>query len=78
MSDTSIAGGTLHELPDQIRELLLTDDDVHALRDALTPLARNERICWVTSAKKTETQAKRLQRLAEDILAGKKRPCCRP
>ena len=45
---------------------------------ALTPLARNEWICWTISAKQEATRAKRRARLHEEVLAGKKRPCCWP
>jgi len=46
--------------------------------EALTPLARNEWICWTLSAKQEATREKRRERLHEEILAGKKRPCCWP
>ena len=46
--------------------------------EALTPLARNEWICWTLSAKQEATREKRRGRLHEEILAGKKRPCCWP
>jgi hypothetical protein len=46
--------------------------------NALTPLARNEWICWVTIVQKAETRQNHIVRLAEEILEGKKRPCCWP
>lgn len=46
------------------------------LWDDLTPLARNEFICWVISAKKEETREHRIKRLCEELLEGKRRPCC--
>jgi hypothetical protein len=39
----------------------------------LTPLARNEWICWVTIVKKSQTREEHLVRLEEDILKDKKR-----
>ena len=45
---------------------------------ALTSLARNEWICWTISAKQVATRQKRRERLSEEVLAGKKRPCCWP
>ena len=42
----------------------------------ITALARNEWICWVTSAKKEETRAKRIKWGCENLSAGKRRPCC--
>lgn len=42
----------------------------------ITPLARNEWICWVTSVKRTETRAEHVKRVVEELEAGKRRPCC--
>ncbi len=44
----------------------------------ITPLARNEWICWVTSPKKTETRTQHIRRATEDLAKGKRRPCCWP
>ena len=46
--------------------------------ESLAPLARNEWICWVTIVKKEETRKEHLTRLKEDLLKGKRRPCCWP
>ena len=67
-----------HDTPDDLR-LVLNDDPSFASKWAnLTDLARNEYICWMTSPKKAETRAHRLDRLQEDVLGGKRRPCCWP
>lgn len=42
----------------------------------LTDIARNEFICWVEDAKHEDTRKKRINRTAEELLEGKKRPCC--
>jgi len=68
----------LHPLPDDMRSVLAENLDVVQKRNKLTPLARNERICWVTIVKKEETRTKHILRLLEDIGSWKKRPCCRP
>ena len=68
----------LHEVPEDLKELLDTHPAVLAQWDSLTPLARNEWICWVTIVKKPETRKEHLDRLAEDLLKGKRRPCCWP
>lgn len=65
-------------MPADLRAVLDDDGRLEERWDDLTPLARNEWICWMTSAKKAETRDKRLGRLQEDILAGKRRPCCWP
>lgn len=65
-------------MPGDLRAVLDTDAGLDKLWQGLTPLQRNEWICWMTSGKLAETRTKRLGRLQEDILAGKKRPCCWP
>ncbi|MGB0120781.1 MAG: YdeI/OmpD-associated family protein [Solirubrobacterales bacterium] len=78
MPKTSIATGVVHRVPKDLRETL---DSEAAVRDAwndLTPLARNEWICWTISVKKEETRVRHIERLREDLLNGKRRPCCWP
>lgn len=70
--------GFSHDVPDDLRDALNNNPDLLAKWDSLTPLARNEWICWVTIVKKQETREEHLARLQEDILKGKKRPCCWP
>ena len=67
-----------HRTPDDLQAVLSGDDALGKLWNGLTPLARNEWICWMTSGKLAETRTKRLARLREDVAAGKKRPCCWP
>lgn len=67
-----------HTLPDDLHHALLADAQVYGLWYSLTPLAKNEFICWVESAKKMETRAKRIRRTCEELLEGKRRPCCWP
>lgn len=67
-----------HDMPDDLRAVLDADRALDETWESLTPLARNEWICWMTSGKKAETRVTRLARLQEDIHAGKRRPCCWP
>ena len=48
-----------HRTPPELRAVLDNDHDLEALWKDLTPLARNERICWMTSAKKAATREAR-------------------
>lgn len=73
-----IEGGLLHEVPDDIREVLISTPNLLEKWNALTPIARNEWICWTTIVKKEETRIAHVERLSEDLLKGKKRPCCWP
>jgi uncharacterized protein YdeI (YjbR/CyaY-like superfamily) len=78
MSKFEIATGVVHEVPEDLSKKLSSDTELLAKWNNLTPLARNEWICWVTIVKKEETRAEHLIRLSEDLLKGKKRPCCWP
>ncbi len=65
MSKKRIATGVVHRVPSDLRETLLSATDLTDTWNDLTPLARNEWICWVTAAKKPETRAKRIGRTHE-------------
>ena len=75
---TTIAGGVVHEVPSDIEKALLANTELLQKWNSLTPLARNEWICWTTIVKKQETRHEHVVRLEQDILAGKRRPCCWP
>ncbi len=74
----AIPAGVVHKLPKDLRALLVANPDALAAWVSLTPLARNEWICWIEVAKKQETRLRKLKRIEEDLLAGKRRPCCWP
>jgi Bacteriocin-protection, YdeI or OmpD-Associated len=44
----------------------------------ITPLARNEFICWVEDAKQGSTRERRIRRTQEELEEGQRRPCCWP
>ena len=67
-----------HDTPDDLGAVLDSDAALQAKWNTLTELARNEWICWMTSPKKRETRDAHLARLQEEVLAGKRRPCCWP
>lgn len=74
MSNTpKLKTGTVHKLPSDLKKSL---DSVHNLWNNLTPLARNEWICWVISAKRLDTRDRRVERCIEELKEGMKRPCC--
>lgn len=74
----NVATGVNHRVPKDMREALTANIKVLEIWNGLTPLARNEWICWVTIVKKSETRESHLKRLVEDLQKGKKRPCCWP
>jgi hypothetical protein len=73
---TKISAGTVHTLPTDLRKALASNKKVVTLWEDITPLARNEYICWVENAKQIETRKRRIQRTCEELLEGKRRPCC--
>ncbi len=73
---TLTQGGTAHKIPKDFKEAVLSDKEVSKLWESLTPLGRNEFICWIENAKKTETRQRRIKRACEELLEGKRRPCC--
>ena len=78
MTTKSIPGGTVHELPADFRKAIASDASVQGLWADITPLARNEWICWVTSPKKEETRKKRIEVGLDKMRNGMRRPCCWP
>ena len=78
MTKKEIATGVAHKVPTDLREVLTSDSDVLAKWNNLTPLARNEWICWTTIVKKSETRKDHIARLRSELLKGKRRPCCWP
>lgn len=71
-----IESGIVHKLPSDLKLLLISHKQLLLNWNNLTPIARNEWICWVTIVKKQDTRTNHLKRLKEEILEGVKRPCC--
>lgn len=78
MSQKKILGGVVHETPADLKQALLSSSKALETWEAITPLARNEWICWIESAKKLETRMKRIKWGCENLEEGKRRPCCWP
>lgn len=75
---SEILDGVLHEVPDDVKEALISRADILGKWNKLTPIQRNEWICWITIVKKDETRAEHIARMSEDLNAGKRQPCCWP
>jgi uncharacterized protein YdeI (YjbR/CyaY-like superfamily) len=50
----NIPGGVAHALPADVRKALAADPNALAAWEDITPLARNEWICWTISVKTPE------------------------
>lgn len=71
-------GGTIHKLPADLQKALGEHADSLKAWNDITPLARNEWICWVEGAKLIETRDRRVTRTYKELAEGKRRPCCWP
>ena len=81
MSTRTVPGGVVHKLPADLREALIANSMALDAWKDITPLARNEFICWVEDAKQVTTRERRIRRTQEELEEleeGKRRPCCWP
>lgn len=71
-----IPSGPVHKIPADLYKALSADKSALTLWEDLTPLARNEWICWVTFVKKEETRKEHVKRTISELKEGMRRPCC--
>ncbi|MBI2610808.1 YdeI/OmpD-associated family protein [Candidatus Kaiserbacteria bacterium] len=76
MTKKGVAGGVVHKVPEDLRKALIQTPAARAAWEDITPLARNEWICWVISAKKARTRSHRIERTRTELIEGTRRPCC--
>jgi len=74
----NISGGVVHDLPADLKAALSSNPKALATWEDITPLARNEWICWIEAAKQAATRSKRISWGCENLEDGKRRPCCWP
>lgn len=73
---SKISHGVAHKVPADLHKVLSSDKAALAAWEDLTPLARNEWICWTISVKKSETRKEHVARVVAELKEGKRRPCC--
>lgn len=71
-----LSGGLVHDIPNDLRDALIEAKETTGLWENLTPIGRNEFLCWVEDAKQDKTRARRIRRTIEELSEGQKRPCC--
>ena len=76
MTKKGISEGVVHTLPADLRKALILNPGAKAVWEDITPLARNEWICWTESVKKPETRKIHIERTQRELVQGKRRPCC--
>ncbi len=77
-AETKLPGGVVHDLSADFEESLKLNPQALDTWGDITPLARNEWICWIELAKKPETRRKRIDWGCSNLAEGKRRPCCWP
>ena len=76
MSKKETSTSAVHKIPTDFRTAIESDSAVKDIWPTITPLAKNEWICWVTSAKKDETRSRRIVVGLDQMRNGMRRPCC--
>ena len=70
MSGSRVPGGVVHKLPADLRQALVANPTALDAWKDITPLARNEFICWVEDAKQDKTAERRIRRTREELEEG--------
>ena len=76
MAKKEIATGIVHKVPEDLQKALSTSTEALILWEKITPISRNEWICWTISVKKEGTRKDHVRRVIEELISGKRRPCC--
>lgn len=76
MTNKVISNGTVHKVPDDLRKALAADKAALTEWEDITPISRNEWICWTISVKKSETRHDHVKRVVSELKEGMRRPCC--
>jgi len=76
MSPKSLSSGTVHTIPADLHKALMASPKAIAKWEDITPLARNEWICWTITTKKIETRKAHVKRVVSELINGMRRPCC--
>ena len=76
MLTKKISEGVAHKLPADLRKALLSNPKALEKWEDITPLARNEWICWTVSVKQAKTRQEHVERVCPELIDGMRRPCC--
>ncbi len=76
MTVKQISGGVAHKMPTDLRKALLANKEALEKWEDITPLARNEWICWTINVKTDDTRKKHVERVISELIEGVRRPCC--
>ena len=71
-----ISEGGAHPMPTDLRKALSSDPAALEKWKDITPLSRNEWICWTISVKSPEKRQEHVERVCSELKEGMRRPCC--
>ena len=77
MTSTLSAGlSEIHKIPSDLKKALIADPTAVEKWEDITPLARNEWICWTLYPKTQATRDEHVKRVVSELKEGMRRPCC--
>ncbi len=76
MTKKEITINTPHRIPADLQKALASNSKALEAWEDITPLARNEWICWTVSVKTQEKRKEHIQRVVSELKEGMRRPCC--
>jgi uncharacterized protein YdeI (YjbR/CyaY-like superfamily) len=76
MVKNKVSGGVVHDMPPDLEKALAASPKALSAWKDITPLARNEWICWTVSVKQDKTRNEHVKRVCSELAEGKRRPCC--
>ncbi len=66
----------MHTMPADLKKAIHSDHRALKAWESITPLARNEWICWTISVKQEKTRKEHVARVVSELKEGMRRPCC--
>jgi Bacteriocin-protection, YdeI or OmpD-Associated len=76
MKPNKVSAGIFHKMPKDLEKALLSNKKAFAAWESISPIARNEWICWTINVKLEKTREEHVKRAIGELAEGKKRPCC--
>lgn len=66
----------MEKIPDDVKIAIETTPKVKAKWESLTAVGRHDFISWLQTAKQSDTRVRRIDKMCDMLIKGKRRPCC--
>ncbi len=76
MNPKPVGEETKPAVPADLRKALAASPRAEAAWKDLTPIGRRDFMSWINEAKQAGTRQRRIERCCENLVKGKRRPCC--